>query len=856
MSSAYHNALISVASPVAVSRFGSHTGVYANDIIHDHNTYSHSTLQTSAQTSGFAVVSLACGPLTTAAFTFVCVRAHSTLNSREHADDARFVMGHPADQRIRSTLSYLEAHLVGYQRGGGAAAASAKPRMERDARGNGSYMADSIAVVHPGTQVPYADTIAFATLEEGVGDVLDDAYFALHYIAPYFLDKRRVVVQGEFFLLPFCNGDHDALRTTERQGPRLFWVSSLTARGAGGVFDDGIREWAVMAEITDETTVEVVGACKGPIVTRVLRYAPREEVALTLPSSEDPAHSLPPPANERSPTPRVPEHVSRPLTPLPPLSDGTPAAATSPPALFTSLDEAAAIRNADARTQRTLEAQALVRSFYELEARWQQEMLFDLSVGKLYRQHCSGTERDIENWTLQHVQSQYRLAARLCDRHKDIITYLEALHAHPSRGNILRFEQMSSIRANSAAWPGGLFATAGDAIQRSCREDLGVVATSVFATSDERVVYVTVALSCMATLEDHFQRAPDASRLLLDVAMDDTHEAFASGEGNPSRHPTWSPSARTWAATMLTTTIIEDLCRRREQTRAELLLKTRETQQMAALKEPILLRAKSLRSMYERLCEVSEIPPLHTSTLSQTLPTPTLGPHHVDDGSWWSPTVSGLHKRVEQVEQLLQMLTTHTGADCVQVEPALESLPFSTNNVTLRDVLSTPDGRDAEVFRCPDVEVGSTSTGEQIQLLSSRALLALDDAYRPLRTILSELATRTSTLATIRSRLSSESAAQHRRRAVADQMHQRLVPYMSTLKPYLETFLPVVLPTLIVTTDHRASTELLQFLTASSRAQQSQSEVPWVEAEVAAFYNLVKAMPQAMPRIPPFQLDK
>jgi hypothetical protein len=803
--------------------------------------------------SSIIVVSILCGPSTTANFTFAC--SAPRRSSSAHQESA-FRMSNAAERRINETLRWFEENVLIYQRGKRCAASgttlppsAGSVFSTRSLHGEAQLEASAVTVVCDGDGcIRPAVSVVFATMEEGVGEGVHTSFLVTHFIAPYFLDTRRVVSRGEFLLLPFRGGGRASLEDASTP-PRLFWVSAVTPSQHSPVPMVNAMVHELVVEIGEETCVDVMEVCRGPIYTHAVRLHPSPDdhhcvVADNLDQNETTIERSPAPHQPAAAFATTPTHEPSALKAS---SDNGAAPSETSSQLDREREAAAgASRRAHARDKAI---QEMIRSFYTRQAKWDDEQIFTAAMGEAFQLHhrCSKdgiSERDVESWTLRQIRHQYRLASQLRDHHNDISRYLQDVAAHPSRGNVLRLELTVSLRTHSfPTYDNDVL----DTLKHACREKLGAVATCGFLTSDEHVAYVTVALSCMPALEDHFQRSPDSSQLLIDVAYDEVGGDNQRSE-NRSTAP-WSLCTKTWAATLLPTTIIEDLCRRRERARQMLINKTNDGRHLSAIKDVVLGRLQVLQDMYQSFCSQSNIP------LMSLAPSPSTSQQHSDDtttdssvqAEWWRMATDRLRDQLLQVDSILAPITAALTMDAASIA--------SSDAVTLRDLLFpslqlTMD--DASTIVHSDEPRSATMS---FQLLAAQSLRSLDDAYRPVRNILVAAADGSSSLSAVRSQLVEDAQAACNRAAVARHMHDRLTSYAAVFAPYLQVFIPVVLPTITMSTDHRASRELLHFLTASNKAQSDRASVLSVESECEAFLALRASLPSAIPHIPPFQLN-
>lgn len=363
----------------------------------------------------------------------------------------------------------------------------------------------------------------------------------------------------------------------------------------------------------------------------------------------------------------------------------------------------------------------------------------------------------------------------------------------------------------------------------------------------------------MPALEDHFQHSHDASQIFIDVSNEALLFAGRSLDDDASTVASspWSPYTKTWSATLLTTTIVEDLCRRRERSRQDLLKATEESRALSAVKDVVLKRVIVLQELYHAFCTLTATPLINVMPMSL----PTSHEHHGDrrqtgsvkgsptvanNTAWWQEATDRLRQQLLTVEGILPTITALSSLHT-------HSVP-GDDIVTLRDVVDPSDsspgsGQGKGLSPPPAMHHAS------IQRVAAQSLQLLDDAYRPIRQILQAAANDPSQVGKVLMQLVEENSTNAHRAAIAHQIHERLTSYAAVFAPYLESFVPLVLPTIAATTDHRASRELLHFLTTSRKAQTTgPTSTLSIEAEVNAFQALRSSLSTAIPRIPPFKL--
>lgn len=656
------------------------------------------------------VMSVSCGPSAVANFTFSAAPPAHPSSHKFGGPPVRVELSSFAQRRVKETLQWFDDNLLVYQRGKRGNDVSGKWARLASRSGVSSlpshvldgeeqqFVSDAVTIVCKSDCILSARAVVFSTMEDGVGDDVNTEYLVNHFIAPYFLDSRRVVARGEFLLLPFRGGSgtmHEEACTP----PRFFWVSSITPAYSSNITEANSFVEHVVAEVGDETCVEVVGVCRGPIYTNAVRLITNvtEDSVLTNNNELEDGSSK---GEERSPTPQpqtTPADVTYEIAnsvPEPDISQSTTIH------LANKNEELTAAAEAEIRLeQRNKAVQEMIRSFYSLQHQWDEERLFTTVTGKVLTQSTSLStahyeERDIESATLRQVLHQYKLASQVHDYHGDVIHYLEDAAAHPSRGNVLRLELMSSLRTqyHNASYDHHVL----DALKASCRDRLGAIATCAFLTCDEQVAYLTIALSCVPALEDHFQHSHDASQIFIDVSneallftgrsLDDDASTVASSP--------WSPYTKTWSATLLTTTIVEDLCRRRERSRQDLLKATEESRALSAVKDVVLKRAHVLQELYHAFCTLTATPLINVMPMSL----PTSHEHHGDrrqtgsvkgsptvanNTAWWQEATDRLRQQLLTVEGILPTITALSSLHT-------HSVP-GDDIVTLRDVVDPSD---------------------------------------------------------------------------------------------------------------------------------------------------------------------
>lgn len=638
------------------------------------------------------------------------------------------------------------------------------------------------------TDVHVAESVVLVATEDAVGAQLDTVAYLRDVIAPQFLDVHRAIVEGE------CVSDADG--RTSCSVAQVVATSACSATFTGAV------------TLSDETVLQVTQQCAGP--PRTLHPLLSTSGAPTPLRTRHPQQqafrrSV---SRERSLDTDEPSSAVRSLRTN---SADAVLASNFTPKLTTSARSAPDDRETQIQdlilkwsTLETSVPRELRMCYRDAAAQWRRRSTASKIDGVADEQvHDDDDAGSHEDVVCAAVRGVHQLTNALRSAHHDIAAYVKDKSAQPTRGNVLRFVPLTSVGhgGRSAATDEAISAEAmrqvEDAVQRVLREEYHAVCVGTFCVKAGDVLYVSIAPGCVENFVS--VTPPPAAR---GASIVDVHAA-----------------SQRWQGTLIATTVVEDLCERREKLRNTWLDAVNVLRPLESAQHSLALRAQQMQFIYMELCVALRCVPI-------------------------DPTRSESCK-----ESTIDVDGPVSGVDL------LASDVLSTTLRLVHDAVDS-EAKRYDASRHPTLRSSRDSTWQDADVRGSGGnplLMQLDTAFMHFRTQV-ELLLAPSSDPSVWDDAFERVRERRRRVALLHRMEEKLVRMCTLLLPCATTFFSLVYPMVSLATDYRSSVELSHFLKTSAQAQRQTPAMPvLVEREVEAFQLLQRA-DSSLPHIPPYRL--